>query len=108
MSSNQQMKLHLCAFSALLLIASGIVTARAVRVWSDQELLDQSDLAVIAVPTASADTKEQISLAGVDGQRVIGVETRFTISAVLKADKGAKDLVLHHYRPAPGAMIVPN
>jgi len=103
------MKSHLCALcGALLLVASGIVAARGVRLWSHQDLLDQSDLAVIAAATASGDTTEQINLPGFEGQRVIGVETRFAVSAVLKGDKTLKDFVVHHYRPVPGAMIVPN
>jgi len=89
-------------------MSAGIVGARAIRPWSYQELLEKSDLAAIASVTTTNDTKEHIHLPGFDGQRVIGVETRFAVSAVLKGDKALKDFVLHHYRPAPGAMLVPN
>lgn len=72
------------------------------RHWSYQELLDKSDLVVIAAPTVSADTKEQIDLPGYTAMRAIGVETQFKVSAVLKGDKALKNLVLHHYRaPKP-------
>ena len=92
-----------------LLVSTGIVGARGVRIWSHQELLKESDLTVIATPTSNNDdTKERIDLPGFDGQRVIGVETRFAVSVVLKGDTALKNFVLHHYRPVPGGMIVPN
>jgi hypothetical protein len=94
--------------TAFLLGMTGIVAARAVRIWSYQELLDKSDLVVLASPAATNDTQEHIDLPGFVGQRVIGVETGFSVSAVLKGDKTLKDFVLHHYRPGPDGMIVPN
>src|SRR5512144_2939596 len=104
---NMKSLLRACCVAALL-VSTSFAPARAVRVWSHQELLDASDLAVIATPTASNDTKEQIALPGFVGQRVIGVETRFTVSGVLKGDKAIKDFGLHYYRPVPGAAIVAN
>ncbi|MGC9944233.1 MAG: hypothetical protein ABSE48_20595 [Verrucomicrobiota bacterium] len=94
--------------TAILLGLTGIVAARAVRIWSYQELLEASDLVVIATPTASNDTKEHIDLPGFDRQQVMGIETRFAVSGVLKGDKALKDIVLHHYRPVPDGMTVPN
>lgn len=82
--------------------------ARAVRAWSYQELLDKSDEVFIATPTATNDSPEHIDLPGLSGQKVIGVETRFAVSAVLKGNKAQKEFVLHHYRPGPDGMIVPN
>lgn len=92
----------------VLALSTGIAAARFVRIWSYQELFDKSDLVVIAAPTTTGDTKEHINLPGFDGQRVIGVETTFTVSAVLKGDKALKNLVLHYYRPGPDGMVVPN
>ena len=96
--------------AALLLGLTGIVTARGVRIWSYQELLDKSDLVVIAAPAATNDTKEHIDLPGFPGEHVSGVETRFTVSAVLKGAQLMKDFVLHHYRTSDGMNIphVPN
>ncbi len=94
--------------TACLLVSSDIATARAVRPWSYQELLEASDVVAIATPTASNDTMEHIDLPGFAGQRVIGIETRFAVSAVLKGEKTLKDLVLHHYRPRPAGIMVPN
>ena len=85
----------------------GIASARVARAWSYQELLDKSDLVAIAIPTATNDTKEQIELPGFMGQRVVGVETKFSVHALFKGDK-TKDFVLHHYRPDDSGMIVPN
>jgi hypothetical protein len=92
--------------TVFLLVSTGIVGARVVRTWSYQELLDKSDLVVIATPTATNDTKEHIGLPGYNIQPVIGVETKFEVSAVLKGDKSLKILVLHHYRA--DAIKVPN
>ena len=101
------MKSHLFVFcSALLLFSTGIVEARLIRPWSYQELLDKSDTVVIAAATATNDTKEHIQLPGFVGQPVIGVETKFAISAVLKGDKAMKDFILHHYRA--DVVVVPN
>ncbi|MBI3985944.1 MAG: hypothetical protein HY343_03440 [Lentisphaerae bacterium] len=84
--------------TVFILISNGIVGARMIRLWSYQELLDKSDLVVIATPTATNDTQEHIDLPGFHGQPVIGVETKFRVSAILKGDKTLKDFVLHHYR----------
>src|SRR6185369_1484140 len=88
--------------ATFLVLSTGIVAARAVRLWSYQELLDKSDLVVIATPTATSDTQEHIDLPGFTGEHVVGVETKFSVSAVLKGDQAAKEIVLHHYRPAEG------
>jgi len=90
---------------AFLVVSTSIVSARGVRIWPYQELLDKSDLVVLATPAATNDTKEHIDLPGFEGEHVIGVETRFTISAVLKGDKALKDFVLHHYRTIDGTNI---
>jgi hypothetical protein len=94
--------------TACLLVLTYVAMARVVRPLSYQELLEASDLVVIATPIANNDTKEDIDLPGFDGQRVIGIETRFAVSAVLKGDKTLKDLVVHNYRPVPGGIMVPN
>jgi hypothetical protein len=96
--------------TAFLLGFTGIVAARAVRIWPYQELLEKSDLVVLATPTATNDTKEHIDLPGFVGEHVIGVETKFTVSAVLKGDKALSYFVFHHYRITDGPNIahVPN
>jgi hypothetical protein len=91
--------------TAFLLCVTGMVAARGVRVWPYQELLEKSDLVVLATPNASNDTKEHIDLPGFVGEHVIGVETRFTVSAVLKGDKALRDFVFHHYRTTDGRNI---
>ncbi len=96
--------------TALAVVATNVVRARAVRIWSYQELLDKSDLVVLATPTTSNDNKEHADLPGFSGEPVIGVETKFSVSVVLKGDKALSDLVLHHYRTADGTNVphVPN
>jgi hypothetical protein len=91
--------------TAFLLGFAGIVAARAVRIWPYQELLEKSDLVVLATPKATNDTTEHIDLPGFVGEHVIGVETRFTVSAVLKGDKALRDFVFHHYRTTYGPNI---
>lgn len=93
---------HLIPVACFLLVSASIVTARTTRTWSYQQLLDKSDLVVIATPTATSDTKEQMNLPEYLAMRAIGVETQFRVSTVLKGDKALKELVLHHYRaPKP-------
>ena len=77
--------------TAFLVVSTNIVAAHIVRPWSYQELLEQSDLVVSATPTGTNDTKEHIDLPGFDGQHVIGIETRFTVSAVVKGEKALRD-----------------
>ncbi len=91
--------------TTFLLGFTGIVAARAVRIWPYQELLEKSDLVVLATPTATNDTKEHIDHPGFVGEHVIGVETRFAVSAVLKSDKALRDFVFHHYRTTDGSNI---
>lgn len=89
---------------------TGVADARAVQIWSYQELLDKSDLAVIATPTTTNDTPEQIS-SGIANLSYIGMETRFKVSTVLKGDMTLKTFVLHHYRPPgsnPAGLIAPD
>ena len=100
--------LKLSLVAAILALSTSLAMARLVRNWSSQELLDQADLAVIATPTASTDTAEHIDLPGFDGQRVIGVETKFAITGVFKGDKTLKEFVLHYYRPDTNGVIVPD
>ena len=79
-------------------------------VLSYQEMLEKSDLVVIATPKSkTTDTREQAFLPNIwlqdkDGRRSkiesIGVETVFAVSAVLKGDKMGKQFTLHHYREA--------
>ena len=92
--SNMKSLPMLVLATALLLSLTGIVAGRAVRIWPYQELLEKSDLVVIATPTATNDTKEHINLPDFVGQPVIGVETRFDVAAVLKGDKSLKGFFL--------------
>jgi hypothetical protein len=97
---------------ALVLAALAFSTsadARLIAAPSYQELLDKSDLVVIAAPTASRDTQERTDLPGITtvtaqnksvGFPVVGVETRFRVAAVLKGRAALKEFVLHHYREA--------
>ena len=90
------------------LLSIHLVSARLMRSWTYQELLDRSDLVVIAKPSATGGTKEEIDLPGYTAMRVTGVETKFQISAVLKGEKNLKDFTLHHYRAAKPDFPYPN
>jgi hypothetical protein len=92
-----------------LLLALGVsnLEARIVVHWSVQNLFDKSDLVVVATPTATGDTQEQIDLPGIAqltpdnkniGVPAVGVETKFRIAGVLKGNKNLKEVTLHHYR----------
>ena len=97
---------HLASLAAAFLaLAASTLAARGVRIWSYQELLDKSDVVVIATPTTTSDTNEHIDLPGFTGEHVLGVDTKFSVSAVLKGDQAAKEIVLHHYRAAEGPNV---
>jgi hypothetical protein len=77
---------------------------------SYQQMLEKSDVVVIAIPKSkTTDTEEQAFLPNIwqqdkDGKpskiKSIGVETVFAVSAVLKGDTTIKQFTLHHYRVA--------
>ena len=83
----------------LVLAFSNVLDARIVVAWTDQQLLDKSDLVVIAVPAANRDTEEHGPLPGDARQPVIGVQTDFAVTSVLKGAQTTKSVTLHHYRP---------
>ncbi|MGB7763140.1 MAG: hypothetical protein WBL61_25120 [Bryobacteraceae bacterium] len=95
---------------ALACSMAPLSTARIMEVLSYRQLLDRSDLVVIATPASkTADTKEESFLPNIfsqdnDGKksriRSIGVETSFEVCAVLKGDTTIRQFVLHHYREA--------
>jgi hypothetical protein len=84
--------------------------ARLMSVRSYQEMLDKSDLVVIATPKSrTTDTREQAYLPNISRQdengnksriESIGVETVFAVAAVLKGEKTIRQFMLHHYREA--------
>jgi hypothetical protein len=102
---------------AILLASAAPSQSRLMVVLSYQQLIEKSDLVVIAAPvTKTADTKEQAFLPDIVRQDVagkqspigsVGVETTFKVNAVFKGDAGTKQFVLHHYREvdAPGLQI---
>ena len=103
--------MRFCRIALLVtsLLLATTAYARIVQDWSHQELLEKSDLVVIATPTATRDSNEQIDFPGfhestsenrTTGLAVVGVETTFRVSAVLKGDKSIKQFVVRHYREA--------
>jgi hypothetical protein len=86
------------------------LTARMMVLLSYQQLLDKSDLVIIATPTTrTSDTAERSYLPNIFTQErngtktpipSIGVETTFRIAVVLKGKPLVGDVVLHHYREA--------
>lgn len=91
--------------------------ARAVRLWSEAELRDASDLVVVGSPIKTKDLAETNTLGwiGTGSFRPIfrGVETTFKVSDVLKGMPANDKIVLHHYRvetewgsPPNGPMFV--
>lgn len=77
--------------------------ARAVRLWSDAELMEASDLVVVGQPIKVKDLDESNSLGwdksiGWAQLTFRGVETTFKVSDVLKGMPATDQIVLHHYR----------
>jgi len=102
-------------FAKSLTLALGVAIpqpaqARLVSWLSYRELLAKSDLVVIANPLdKTADTEERSVLPGISQQHEdgtqskiesVGVETPFTVLAVLKGNPTIKRFTLHHYREA--------
>src|SRR5437870_911762 len=97
-----------CFALAALFTVTCLGDARPGAFWTYEKLTEGADLVVIATPTEAKD-KEKTVLpnmlrAGADGTYVpvpaVGIETKFTILAVLKGDKKRKDFVLYHLREA--------
>ena len=73
-----------------------------------QEMLDKSDLVVIATALKSKDTTERKKLIDIDvisttapeqlQDEVIGVQTEFQTRVTLKGPKNVTKFLLHHYR----------
>lgn len=91
--------------------------ARPIATINYQQQFDQSDLVVIATPTAkTGDTAERSLILNIyrdsAGKQVpvdsIGVETPFRVAVVLKGDKALKQFTLHHYREAGGVLATVN
>ena len=103
--SMRQLRLLLrsVAFPVLVTASAAIflvpkLQPRAVQILSYQELLDRSDLAVIAAAIGrTADTGEACALPNIS-LRCVGVGTAFRVSAVLKGDRHITSLTLHHCR----------
>ena len=99
--------LRLAVIAFLLFGSFGSLYARRMRGWTYQELLDKSDLVVIATPTQTRDTEERADLPNIyrvapDGKEsgiaAVGLESTFRIRTILKGDKTSKEFVLHYYR----------
>jgi hypothetical protein len=106
----KSLTLALGAATILLLAMPEPAQARLVSWLSYREMLAKSDLVVIANPlNKTADTKERAVLPGIFQQdqggrqskiESVGVETVFSVLAVLKGNPEIKRFTLHHYREA--------
>jgi hypothetical protein len=88
-----------CLFTLCLIASTNMLPARGVRSWPYQELMDKADLVVIATPMTNSETKEHINPPDFAGMPVVGIETTFKVSSVIKGDKATPNFVLHYYRP---------
>jgi hypothetical protein len=96
--------------AVLYCVAPNQSQARKMLILSYQQMLEKSDVVVIATPKSkTTDTEEEAFLPNIwqqdkDGKqskiKSIGVETVFAVSAVLKGDATIKQFTLHHYREA--------
>lgn len=113
------MKTFLILLTALFLVFQS--HARLMRYWTYQQLNDEATVIVVATPTKVTPTSERTALPDVvsvhqDGTKSdiigAGVETSFEILTVLKGDRDAKSLTLHHFAFADpkdgGGRSVPN
>ena len=93
------MKLVRCCIiaSAFIFAATCVVDARVVRRWLDAELFEKADLVVVATPTLTKETQRNLDHPDRPGQPVIGVETEFAVTAVLKGAQ-TEMVLLYHFR----------
>lgn len=80
----------------LLLLVGTSVSARIVRMWTEEELQKYSQL--IGTVTSVRDLDETNTVLWPGGSKLLGVEATFEISKVLKGDYTNRTVVLHYYR----------
>ena len=80
--------------SAIALVFSPAY-GRLIQLISDQAITASADLIVIAEPIETKGTEERKTILGAP---VVGVETTFSITAILKGSYKAKEFRLHHYQ----------
>lgn len=96
---------------ALALLTLSPAFSRPVAMFSYEQLVEKSDLVVIATPIVVRDTKVNTTFPGIqqDGQPVpaISMEADFDVLAVLKGSKEEKKFVLHYLRsPDPNKLVI--
>src|SRR5438094_67196 len=80
-------------------------SARPIERWSYQRLFQTADLVVIAEVESSADSGETSS-DNEWNQKLIGVNTEFSIKHLLKGEEGKSRLKVLHYRLDKGVSIL--
>ena len=75
--------------------------ARAVRLWTPQQLTDTSTLVVVARPGAT----RTIDTSRAD---LVDLETDFQVVQAVKGAPDLKKIVVHHFRPASVMAVVPD
>ncbi len=83
---------------------ASLCDARPVRYWPYKQLTEEADLIVIATPIKTEETGERINLPGIVRNNkpisAVGINTIFTVLAVLKGDNDLENLVFFHLREA--------
>jgi hypothetical protein len=84
-------------------LSPGSVHARRLESWPYDQLLEKADLVVIATAVTGKDSGE-ISRDNLWKSKFVGVNTNFSVKAVLKGKAGDK-LTVFHYRLPAGTLI---
>jgi hypothetical protein len=82
----------------LLLLVGISVFARAVRIWTEDDLQKASQLIVIGTVANVRDLDEVNTVLWPGRSKLLGVEATFAVSKVLKGDFTNRTAVLHYYR----------
>src|SRR5438128_1308699 len=92
---------------AILVLGSvaGLGAARPVGNWPYEQLMEEADLVVIAVATATADSGE-VTHENLFKAKYIGVNTTFAVRGILKGKHKGDQLTVLHYRLEPGTAMV--
>ena len=94
------------ALSLLLIISASFATARAVRDWPYEELMEKSDLVVIADPLSTTPTSDLLQDEGGDPKSSQGLDTKFRVMVRFKGEHPQEDFTVLHFRYAPSVSEV--
>jgi hypothetical protein len=96
------------AFALLALALAAAAEARPIGSWPYDELVKHADVVVLTRLISSSDSGDTTALGNWTDIKFVGVNTKFTVAAVLKGEGVGKELTLLHYRQPAGSQPIIN